>query len=87
MSYAVVFTPHAERDILQLDNTVAKIIINRVEWLAENIEDITPIPLKGKFKGKYKLRVGRWRIIYSIEHAKKTIVIYAIRHRKEVYKL
>ena len=42
--------------------------------------------LKQNLKGLMKLRVGNYRIIYSIE--KETVIVFVIKigHRKEVYK-
>lgn len=65
MAYIIEVTPQAEEDISRLDKTIAQNIADKIDWLSENIELIIPAPLKGKFKGKYKLRVGDWRIIYS----------------------
>lgn len=85
MAYKIEFTPQAEEDLARLDKTVAQNISHKIDWLSHNIEPIIPAPLKGKLKGKFKLRVGDWRIIYSIEHASQAITIYAVRHRSEVY--
>jgi mRNA interferase RelE/StbE len=87
MSYKVEFTRKAEEDILSLDKSVAQLVINKIEWLSYSVENIVPIPLKGPFKGKYKLRIGDWRIIYSFEKSRQVITIYLIRHRREVYKI
>jgi len=87
MAYSVEFTPQAEEDLSRLDKTIAQYIANKIDWLSQNIESILPAPLKGKFKGKYKLRVSDWRIIYSFEHSSQIITIYAVRHRREVYKM
>jgi mRNA interferase RelE/StbE len=70
-----------------LDKTIAQHIANKIDWLSQSIESIIPAPLKGKFKGKYKLKVGDWRVIYSFEHSSQIITIYAVRHRREVYKI
>lgn len=86
MSYKVEFTPQAEEDISRLDKTIAQNIAHKIDWLSQNIENITPAPLKGKFKGKYKMRVGDWRVVYSFENSTQIITVYAIRHRSEVYK-
>jgi mRNA interferase RelE/StbE len=86
MSCKVEFTPQAEEDILRLDKTIAQNIANKIDWLSQNIENITPAPLKGKFKGKYKMRVGDWRVVYSFENSTQIITVYAVRHRSEVYK-
>ncbi len=86
MNYRVEFTPLAEEDISQIDKTIVQDIANKIDWLSQNIESITPAPLKGKFKGKYKMRVGHWRVIYSFENSTQIITVYAVRHRSEVYK-
>ena len=87
MTYSVEFTLQAEEDMASLDKTIAQNIANKIDWLSQGIESIIPAPLKGKFKGKYKLRVGDWRVIYSFEHSSQIITIYAVRHRREVYKI
>ena len=46
---------------------------------------VTPEPLTGNFKGTYKLRVGDWRIIYTIGY--NAILIQFVGHRKEIYKM
>lgn len=84
--YKVEFTPHAEEDLSRLDKTIAKRITEKIEWFCQNIENVIREPLKGKFRGKYKLRVGDWRIIYSIDHSPSVITIYAIEHRSNIYK-
>ena len=40
-------------------------------------------PLRYSLKGHRRLRVGDYRVVYRIE--KKTVVIIAIKHRKDVY--
>ncbi len=87
MGYSVNFTIQAEKDLARLDKTIAQNIANKIDWLSQNIENINPTSLKGKFKDKYKLRFGDWRVIYSIEHASHTITIYAIKHRSDIYKI
>ena len=86
MSYKVEFTPQAEEDLSCLDKTIAQNIAHKIDWLSQNLENIIPAPLKGKFKGKYKLRVGDRRVVYSFENSNQIITVYAVRHRSEVYK-
>jgi mRNA interferase RelE/StbE len=87
MAYSVKFTPQAVEDLARLDKTIAQNIANKIDWLSKNIESTIPASLTGKFKGKCKLRVGDWRIVYSFEHTSQVITIYAVRHRSEVYKI
>jgi len=65
MTYSVEFTPQAADDLVHIDKVIAKNIANKIERLSQNIENINPAPLKGKFKGKYKLRVSDWKVVYS----------------------
>ncbi|QII09500.1 type II toxin-antitoxin system mRNA interferase toxin, RelE/StbE family [Candidatus Kuenenia stuttgartiensis] len=87
MIYSVKFTHQAEEDIVRLDKPIAQHVSNKIDWLSQSIEYITPFPFGDKYKGKYKLRVGDWRVIYSFEHTTQIITVYAVRHRSEVYKI
>ena len=84
--YQVVFLPNALDGLSKLDKSTAKRIINRIEWFSENIEGVSPIPLKSKLSGFYKLRIGDWRVIYEISKKANTIYIYKIGHRRDIYK-
>lgn len=42
--------------------------------------------LKDKLKGKYSVRVGVYRIIYSIEKQEVTVYVFDIGHRREIYR-
>ena len=42
-------------------------------------------PLRYSLKGHRRLRVGDYRIIYRIELEIKTVIIVAIKHRKDIY--
>lgn len=79
----IEWTTEAVRDLEKLDRAVAKRIVRKTTWLSENFEQITPEPLSGDLSGTYKLRVGSWRVIYTIENL--TLVIRFIGHRKEIY--
>ena len=42
-------------------------------------------PLHGELEGRLKLRVRRFRIIYSIDRAARVINILAVGHRRNIY--
>jgi mRNA interferase RelE/StbE len=42
-------------------------------------------PLHGELKGRFKYRVRRYRIIYSIDRGARTLRILAVGHRRTVY--
>jgi mRNA interferase RelE/StbE len=85
-SYQVEFVPAAIKDLQAIDKIIAQRVLNKIKWLSENLDDITPEMLVGKWHHKYKLRVGDWRIIYTIEQDKKLLTIHLIGHRREIYR-
>ena len=42
-------------------------------------------PLRGELKGLWKFRVRRYRIVYAIDGAGRTLRIYAVGHRRGIY--
>ena len=84
MAYKVEFRPDASRSIGKLDSVISRRIIQKITWLTENIENITPEPLTGDLKGLFKLKVGHFRVVYSIKG--QTIHIHLIGHRSDIYK-
>ncbi|MFW6118080.1 MAG: type II toxin-antitoxin system RelE family toxin [Chloroflexota bacterium] len=85
--YRIIILPKALRSLESFDKAVARRIINKLSWLSENFDDLTPLPLRGGISGTYKLRVGDWRVIYSFDIERRSITIHVIGHRREIYRL
>lgn len=85
--YRVNYFEEAIKELSYLDKPIQCIIKEKVELLATNPDVLKNNikALKGEYHGKYRLRVGQYRIIYRIEHEVITITIIRIGHRKEVY--
>ena len=81
----VEWTEKAITDLERLDKPIAQRILGKITWLANNFERMVLEPLAVNFKGAFKLRVGDWRVVYTIES--ETIVIQFIGHRREIYKI
>lgn len=84
--YHVEFTPSAEVDLFSLDRAIAQRVLKKLRWLAENINLIKPESLTGHWKGMFKLRLGSYRILYTVKQDEKKIIVHLVRHRREVYK-
>ena len=67
-----------------LDPIIRKRILVKVSWLENNFEDIVPEKLHRDLKGLYKLRVGGYRIVYSVRES--GITVETVGHRRDVYK-
>ncbi len=74
-----------ERDISSLPKTARLMIEKAIE---ERLM-VDPIgfgkPLRYSLKGHRRLRVSDYRIVYRIEGATQTVLVIAIKHRKDVY--
>jgi len=83
----VEFTARAEADLARLDKPIAQRILKKLRWLAENFQAIPPEPLTGQWQGMLKLRVGDYRVIYTLKTERQMIIVHLVRHRREVYKI
>jgi addiction module RelE/StbE family toxin len=67
---------------------LSQAIRNRIRAAIERKLSVHPIefgkPLRYSFKGARRLRVGDWRVVYTIEPP-STVLIVKIGHRSEVY--
>ncbi len=82
--YEVHFKASAEKELYKLDSKLAKIVLNKIELLSFNPRIKGVIKLKGDIS--YRYRISDYRIIYEVDEKRKTITIFRIRHRKDVYR-
>ena len=85
--YSLKFLNSAKKELSKLDKPIQKLIKEKLLILANNPDELKNNikTLKGEYKGKFRLRVNDYRIIYKIEDEKIMIVVIRIAHRKEVY--
>jgi len=81
----IEWTEGAVKDLERLDKPIVRRISRRLTWLSNNFQSIVPEPLSGELKGTFKLRIGDWRAVYTMEG--ETIVIQFIGHRSEIYRI
>ena len=83
MSYAVIFLDEFTKQFRRLPDNVKARVRQRVIELADN--PYLGIRLVGELSGYWKDRVGKYRVIYQIDEAKKVIIMYGVDLRKRVY--
>jgi mRNA interferase RelE/StbE len=86
VDYRLEFSDEGKLSFSSLDKAVAQKTLNKLKWLTQNIEAILPLPLKWKYEGLYKLRIGNWRVIYDIDCDQRMITVHKVGHRSEIYK-
>lgn len=81
----MIFEHECVRMLQRLDATHRRRIINKINELSEHVAEVKQLRLRGEFYPLCKLRVGDWRIIYFVDWVRKTIRIYHIGHRRDIY--
>ena len=72
-----------EVDIPLIDHSIREQISSAIEKKLVTFPEIYGEPLRGELGGYWKLRIGDWRVIYSI--GKGEVFVVGIRHRSKIY--
>ena len=84
MTWTVIFTVKAERDLAKLPDDIAKRIILKIEAIAaddpyNHLDRMTNSPY-------YKFRMGVYRVIVNVVNDKLILQLVRARHRSQAYK-
>lgn len=82
--YTVFITKSAEKELAKLPVQVIIRIREAVIGLTDEPRPSTCKKLKG-FKDLYRIRVGDYRIIYSVQDSILTVEVLKIGDRKDIY--
>lgn len=85
MKYSIIYKRSAAEELLQLPATVAFKVRAAINKLAENPRPQGCKKLKGS-NSDYRVRLGNYRIIYTIADNVLIITVIKIAHRKDVYR-
>ncbi|HEX7291481.1 MAG TPA: type II toxin-antitoxin system RelE/ParE family toxin [Conexibacter sp.] len=83
MTYRIELRPAAVRALKKLDPPVARRIHGAIALLAEDPRPPASRPLRGR--PGLRVRVGDYRIIYTIQDDVLLVVVVMLGHRRDVY--
>ena len=83
MTYKLVYTRTAAKDIQKLDIVVKKKIKKKLEEYSKNPHFYAK-KLISKTIGTYRWRIGNYRVVFDING--NNIVILRVGHRREIYR-
>jgi len=88
MTYRVEFSEAAKKSIKKLDRPIAVMLLG---WIRKNLDACEDPRIHGKgltanLSGKWRYRVGVYRILAFIDDGNGRIVLLLIGHRSEIYK-
>lgn len=80
--YDVQFKPQAVKDMRGISPQLYHRILARIEEMSAGLKgDVKRLT---GFTHEYRLRIGDYRVLFELEG--KTIIVYRVRHRREVYR-
>jgi mRNA interferase RelE/StbE len=82
-SYRIELRPAASRVLRKLDPAVRPRIQGAIGLLANDPRPPASRPLRGR--PGYRVRVGDYRIIYTVQDDVLLVVVVTLGHRREVY--
>ena len=83
-AYKIYFKKSVEKDFKVIPKKDLVKILERIEALAEDPRPPGCEKLSGQ--QKYRLRQGRYRILYSVKDDELTIWVVKVGHRKDIYR-
>ena len=83
MAYNILVTETAKKQLAKIDKKAAKIIYKKLHEISHD-----PFLHVSRLVGLelYKLRVGDYRVLISIQRDKLIIMVVEVGHRRNVYK-
>jgi mRNA interferase RelE/StbE len=83
--WSISYTADAVRTLSRMDRVVARRIRTKIAALAQS--PLSPNNNVKKLSGieGYRLRVGDWRVIFTLRQEILTVVVIRIGHRREIY--
>lgn len=83
--YVLTFATSARRELQKLERELARRVLGKIEELSREPRPAGCRKLEGG-SGLWRLRVGEYRVLYSIDDHDRVVDIIAVRHRREAYR-
>ena len=87
MTWTIEFDQSTVKDLKKISKQAQRKILKYLTHKIANLENprSTGKPLKGSFGGLWRYRIGNYRALCKIEDEIVTVLVIAIKHRKNAY--
>jgi mRNA interferase RelE/StbE len=83
-AYSLVFKASVQKDFEGIPKKALRKILSRIKSLAGEPRPHGREKLTGQ--NRYRVRQGRYRIVYAVQDEERTVIVVKVGHRKEVYR-
>ena len=84
-SYQIEFRGSAERELNRIDPQMIPRVVAAVRALAEEPRPSGTRKLAGSEQA-YRIRVGDYRVVYTVDDRQRIVSVDRVRHRKDAYR-
>jgi len=87
--YAIRLTPRAQRQLKKLPAPAQRQIKPAIDELEDNPFPEGRVKLRGVKKGqpaRWRIRVGNFRVVYTINEGARAVEVLEVQDRKDVYR-
>jgi mRNA interferase RelE/StbE len=85
--FEVEYSEYALEFLEKADRQLKKRIVKKIEYLAKNFDKLTHFPLSYESSDFFKLRAGKYRVIYTVDWKSNKLKIALIDRRDKIYKI
>jgi mRNA interferase RelE/StbE len=85
VSYQISVSTAAERQLLKLPGNIQQRIEPAIDQLANDPRPPGCVKLAGE-DGLWRIRVGDYRIVYTVKDKQLIVLVVRIAHRRDVYR-
>ncbi|WP_343710106.1 type II toxin-antitoxin system RelE/ParE family toxin [Mycobacterium sp.] len=83
--YTVEYDPKAIKELSKLDKPVVRRVVKAVDALATDPRPAGCRELTG-YSGLWRIRVGNYRVVYTIKDAELIVLALRVAHRSRAYR-
>ena len=85
MTYTIEISTSAAKAVGKLERANRLRIVGAIELLSVDPRPPGAKMLRGGEQGRWRVRVGDYRIVYAIEDDRLLVLVLRVAHRREVY--
>jgi len=85
--YTIIFKSSALKELEQFPKQVVKRIVPAIDKLAIDPRPTGVKKLKGSNEDLYRIRVGDYRVLYTVKDIIRIVTIIRVGNRKDIYKV
>ena len=85
VAYDVTFARSARKDLERLSEPLRSRVFRRIDLLASDPRPSGCRKLAGA-ADLWRIRVGDYRVVYSVDDSRRIVDVSAVRHRSDIYR-